>query len=111
MGRAYRYDQYNYKCSWNNDEAKRSNKDTVNIREFRFAEMFSNSQGKTACSLVCAFMLIVTGCTMGVRGAFSAHADSMLQGLAFAGLGAGLLGVRRFTPDKVISQNAEPEKS
>lgn len=83
----------------------------MNIRAFKIGEMFSNSQGKTACALVCAFMLIVTGCTMGIRGAFSAHADSMFQGLAFAGLGTGLLGIRRWTSDKPISQNAEPEKT
>jgi hypothetical protein len=82
----------------------------LNIRKFHFGEMFSNSQGKTACALVCAFILIITGCIMGLRGAFSAHADSMFQGLAFAGLGSGLLGIRRWTPDKTISQNAEPEK-
>jgi len=82
----------------------------VDIRKFNIGEMFSNSQGKTACALVSAFILVITGCIMGLRGAFSAHADSMLQGLAFAGLGSGLLGIRRWTPDKVISHKAEPEK-
>ncbi len=80
----------------------------MNIRQFHFAEMFSNSQGKTACSLVSAFLIVVTGCIMGIRGAFSAHPEAMLQGLAFVSVGAALLGVRRFTSDKQIPDKAEP---
>jgi hypothetical protein len=55
----------------------------MNVQRFNIAELFSNSKGKTSLSLVCAFILVNTGCVMGIRGAFSAHADSMLQGLAF----------------------------
>lgn len=47
---------------------------------------------------------------MGLRGAFAVHGDSMLQGLAFAGLGAGLLGVRRFTNDKPVEPTADKDE-
>jgi hypothetical protein len=80
----------------------------IDIHKFSIPEMYSNSKGKTSLSLVCAHMLVITGCIMGIRGAFYSYADSMLQGLAFAGLGAGLLGIRRWTPDKEISEKADP---
>lgn len=79
----------------------------MNIHNFSFPEMYSNSKGKTSLSLVCAHTLILTGCTMGIKGAFIANSECMLQGLAFSSLGCGLLGIRRFTPDKEVSPNAE----
>lgn len=79
----------------------------MNIHTFNFQELFQNSKGKSSMSLVMAPLLIITGCTMGINGAFTLHGESMLQGLAFAGLGSTLLGLRRFTKDKEISPEAE----
>jgi len=81
----------------------------MNIGRFSVAEMYSNSQGKTSASLVAGHVLIVTGCVMGVRGAFISAEGAMLQGLAFATLGTGLLTVRRFTPDKKIPIEADSD--
>jgi len=83
----------------------------MNIHRFRVAEMYSNSKGKTSASLVAGHILIVTGCFMGVKGAFTLNGESMLQGLAYSTLGAGLLGIRRFTPDKPIDDKAEEAKT
>jgi hypothetical protein len=82
----------------------------MDINKFRFAQLFSNSQGKTSISLVCVFMLVTTGCIMGLKGAFDKQGESMLQGIAFATLGTGLLTVRRFTPDKEIPGSADDKK-
>lgn len=79
----------------------------MNIHRFHIAEMYSNSKGKTSASLVAGHVLIATGCFMGIKGAFTQHGETMLQGLAFATLGAGLLGIRRFTNDKPIDGKAE----
>jgi hypothetical protein len=82
----------------------------MNIRRFSVSELFSNSQGKSSISLVCVFMLVTTGCIMGIKGAFDRQGDSMLQGIAFATLGTGLLAVRRYTPDKEIPDKADGEE-
>lgn len=79
----------------------------MNIHKFSVQEMYSNSKGKTSASLVAGHVLILAGCLMGIKGSFTMHGESMLQGLAFATLGATLLGIRRFTPDKEIPQTAE----
>ena len=81
----------------------------MNIHKFNIPEMYCNSKGKTSLSLVCAHTLVLTGCIMGLRGAFAVHGDSMLQGLAFASLGAGLLGIRRWTSDKSVEPEADKE--
>ncbi len=82
----------------------------MNIHKINVPEMFSNSKGKTSMSLFLALVLCLTGCTMGIRGSFTLHGESMLQGLAFAGLGAGLVGIRRFTPDKPVEPEADKPK-
>lgn len=83
----------------------------MNLRKFSIAEMYNNSKGKTSASLVAGHILVLTGCFMGIKGSLTLNSESMLQGIAFAGMGTGLLAVRRYTPDKEISSNAETEKS
>lgn len=83
----------------------------MNIHKFLFWEMFQDKTGKSSVPLFCAFLMIVTGCIMGLRGAFAVHGDSMLQGLAFATVGSGLLGIRRFTQDKQVSPNSTQENN
>lgn len=81
----------------------------MNVHKFNVPEMYSNSQGKTSASLVAGHVLILTGCVMGIKGAFTMHGETMLQGIAFATLGAALLGIRRFTADKQIPETADPK--
>lgn len=82
----------------------------MDIHNFRVAQLFSNSQGKTSMSLFCVFLLVTTGCVMGLKGAFDKQGESMLQGIAFATLGTGLLAVRRYTDDKKIPESAEKKE-
>lgn len=82
----------------------------LKISRFSVAEMYNNSQGKTSASLVAAHILVITGCIMGIKGAFDKQGESMLQGIAFATLGAGLLGIRRFSDDKPVSQDADKKE-
>lgn len=79
----------------------------MDISKFKLGEMYNGSSGKTSASLVAAHMLIITGCVMGIKGAFDKQGDSMLQGLGFATLGAGLLGIRRFSNDKVVPESVQ----
>lgn len=81
----------------------------MNIKHFSFGELFSNSQGKTSMSLVCACLLVITGCFMGIKGSFTLHTESLLQGVLFAGMGTGLLTVRRYTKDKEIPNDVKAE--
>lgn len=81
----------------------------MDISKFKFGEMYNNSSGKTSASLVAAHMLVLTGCVMGIKGAFDKQGDSMLQGIAFATLGSGLLGIRRFSDDKKVPQSAQED--
>jgi hypothetical protein len=79
----------------------------MKLSKFSIAEMYSNSKGKTSASLVAGHLLIATGCFMGIKGSFTVNSETMLQGIAYATLGAGLLGIRRFTSDKEISETAK----
>lgn len=79
----------------------------MDVRKFSLSEMYNNSRGKTSASLVAGHVLILTGSFMGVKGAVLNHGESMSWGFTFATLGAALLGVRRFTPDKEIPETAE----
>lgn len=81
----------------------------MNIHKFNVPEMFSNTQGKTSMSMCCALILVLTGCFMGVKAVIDHHGEGMLQGLGFATLGSGLLGIRRFTKDKQVDPEADPK--
>lgn len=74
----------------------------ISISKFSFVEMFNNSKGKTSLSLVCAFLLVLAGCFIGVKGSFTSHSETLIHGVAYATIGASLLGIRRFTNDKEI---------
>lgn len=78
----------------------------MNIGKFVIAELFNNTKGKTSLSMLCAFILTVTGCSMGLKSAFTMSGEIALQGLGYATLGASLLGLRRFTKDKEIPAEA-----
>lgn len=82
----------------------------MNIHKFEFSEMFSDSKGKTSMSLTCALIVVITGCVMGIKGAFSGNGEAMINGLGFIGVGGGLLGIRRFTKDQPVSAEADKPK-
>jgi len=82
----------------------------MNIRKFSFAEMYSNSKGKSSASLVAGHILILTGCFMGIKGGILQHGETMSWGFTFSGLGATLLGIRRFTSDKEVPDTAERQQ-
>jgi hypothetical protein len=69
------------------------------IDEFSFKEAFNNNSGKTDMSLICAFLMIVTAC-LGFGWALIAKYEIAINlSVTFATLGAGLLGIRRFTQE------------
>lgn len=72
------------------------------IKKFNFPEGFNNSKGKTSIALVSGYQLVTTGCLIGIIGAFLKVPEVLFHAVAFASLGAGLLGIRRFTNDKEI---------
>lgn len=81
----------------------------LDIKKFHLAEMFNDSKGKTSLGLVCGFILIITGCIGFVYGAYLKQSDTENISLAFATLGAGLLGIRRFTNDKTVLDQNTPQ--
>lgn len=72
------------------------------IHKFSFVEACSDSTGKTCMSLICGFMMILTGCIMGIKAAWTSDANIALQSVAFIMGGSTLLGVRRFTKDEEL---------
>lgn len=79
----------------------------ITVSQFKWAEVFNNSNGKTSLSLICALILILTGCAMGIKSAWIMSSEIALQGLGFATLGTTLLGIRRITKDKPIADDAK----
>lgn len=75
----------------------------MDIHKFSIAEMYNNSKGKTSLALVSSTVLILTGCIIAIRGAFTEHSETLIHALGFATLGASLLGIRRFTKDKELN--------
>lgn len=82
----------------------------MNIHKFELSEMFSDNRGKTSMSLACALILVITGCVMGIKGAWDGNGEAMINGLGFVGVGGGLLGIRRFTKSEPIAPDAEKTK-
>ena len=74
-------------------------------KRFSPSELFSSPNGKTSMALLCAFLLIFTGCVGFVMGLVKHQSDVHITALGFASLGSTLLGIRRFTPDKEIKKD------
>lgn len=84
----------------------------IRLHTFNVAEMFNDSKGKTSLSKVCAAIIILCGCIIGMVGTFAEKSDHVLHSVTLTGIGAGLLGLRRATQDKAIDPKAmevEPE--
>ncbi len=86
--------------------------------------MFNDSTGKTSATLFCGWMIVMSSCggfvsagfTMMVMTIFKLegkpeiiafHQMMVMQSIAFATIGATLLGVHRFTNDQEVKENKE----
>jgi hypothetical protein len=79
-------------------------KKILNLNKFSFAQMTSNSDGKTSASgtmgvLVCAIgtLCFLIGCLDKVF--INKDIDIITQSIIFVGIGAGLLGLRKTTAE------------
>jgi hypothetical protein len=87
-----------------------------NGNRFSFAQMTSNSDGKTSASGTMGSLIVVVGCLAFLLGAidrifFSQSVDIMTQTVVFTGIGAGLLGVKKWKGSDVPRQEEIPESS
>lgn len=72
-----------------------------NGNRFSFAQMTSNGDGKTSASGTMGVLIVVVGCLSFLLGAvdrifFSHSIDIMTQTIVFTGIGAGLLGLKKW---------------
>lgn len=72
-----------------------------NGNRFSFAQMTSNDGGKTSASGTMGVLIVVVGCLAFLLGAvdrifFSHSIDIMTQTIVFTGIGAGLLGLKKW---------------
>jgi hypothetical protein len=74
----------------------------MNIQQFKFSESFNDSKGKSSIGLVAAFIMVVVASIVFGYAGFIKYGEGMMYATGFATLGAGLLGIRRFTKDKDI---------
>ena len=68
---------------------------------FSFAQMTSNDSGKTSASGTMGSLIVFVGCVSFLLGAidrifFSHSIDIMTQTIVFTGIGAGLLGLKKW---------------
>lgn len=70
--------------------------------------MYNNSQGKTSLALLAGHQLITCGCILAIAAiSEEVHtSDLLINSVALSTLGAGLLGIRRFTKDKSVNEEA-----
>jgi len=65
------------------------------ISKFSFAQMTSNSDGKTSASGTMGVLICVVGSICFLLGSFYKDDTILLQSVVFTGIGAGLLGYRK----------------
>jgi len=73
------------------------------LNKFSFAQMTSNSDGKTSASGTMGVLIITVGTLCFLVGCLdkvfiNKDIDIITQSIIFVGIGAGLLGVRKLTP-------------
>lgn len=80
------------------------------MNRFSFAQMTSNSDGKTSGSGTCGVFIIIISCLCFCYGCFEFHysgkADIMMYATGNIALGAGLLGYRK-SVDKTSIENGQ----
>ncbi len=94
------------------------------ISKFSWAEAFSSANGKTSISLICGFIVTMTGCIgFGTSGLLflimtiftntkdetiiASMSTLIFQAVIVITIGSTLLGIRRFTPEKTIGTGEE----
>jgi hypothetical protein len=65
------------------------------INKFSFAQMTSNSNGKTSASGTMGVLICTIGSISFLYGSLIKDTDILLQSVVFTGIGAGLLGYRK----------------
>lgn len=83
----------------------------ADIAKFHFAELFNNSKGKTSASILSGLIIVLTGCVCFFIGAYNKHNDTIVGSGGIITIGAGLLGIRRFTQDKPLTANEQAQQT
>ena len=90
----------------------------LNISKFSWGELFSNGNGKTSGTAFCGIVICMVGSLCFLLGCIdkmfiSSSVDVISQSIMFVGIGAGLLGVRKFVDSKKPESEtpSEPEFS
>lgn len=84
-----------------------------NIKEFSWAELFSNESGKTSATAFCGVVICISGTLCFVLGCIdkmyvSKTIDIITQSIVFVGIGATLMGVRKvFDSNKSTTSTSE----
>lgn len=83
-----------------------------NISKFSWAELFSNSDGKTSGSGFVGVIICLVGTLCFFLGCIdkmfvSKGIDIITQSIVFVGIGATLLGARKFMGTKIKNQTTE----
>lgn len=81
----------------------------VQVDKFSFGEMTSSANGKTSMPLVMGMLIIATGCSGFMWAVITKYSEGVLHSVAVIALGTGLLGIRRFTKDKELSNEVKSE--
>ena len=81
------------------------------IEKFSFKELFNNSKGQTDAHLFAGLVMVIVACLTFPYCIFVKLETFANLSIAFATLGAGLLGVSRFTKDKDLILMGEENKS
>ncbi len=100
----------------------------MGLKNFSIPEAFCGKDGSTSISLVCGFVVVITGCTgFGTSGlcyllmtlfvskheydptVISGLQTLMLQSVIVLTIGAAFLGIRRFTTDQELHDTAKDQ--
>ncbi len=80
------------------------------INRFSFAQMTSNSDGKTSASGTMGVLICTIGSVSFLYGSIVKDNNILLQSVVFTGIGAGLLGYRKSQdPSKQIDYSGSNE--
>ena len=87
----------------------------LNFDKFSFAQMTSNSNGKTSGSGTMGVLICTVGSLCFLIGSvdmmfFSKSTDILVQSIIFTGIGAGLLGYRK-SQEKLLIEEPEVHES
>jgi hypothetical protein len=76
------------------------------LNKFSFAQMTSNSSGKTSASGTMGCLICTVGAISFAWGTFSKQNEVLMQSIILVGIGAGLLGYRKSKDGSIESTMA-----